>query len=270
MKNILLLLLFISFSAVGQKYQKAQRVNGWSTGYLEYLPDEYRDSVSKKYPVIIFLHGLGEKGNGTTDLIKLTYQGIPKQIEAGKKIEVATDEIVNIDPCNKTAVKKVYKFIVISPQTAYTGWYVAPVKEVIDWVIKTYRVDTSMIYLTGLSMGGGGTWDYIGSDYNKPNRIAAGAILSGYGDPSSACTVSNKKILLWGFHGDKDGTIALYRGKALIDATNSCLNPVPCGNSSFTVFPGLGHSSVIWDQVYNPQGPDSTNIYKFFVKIKKK
>lgn len=121
-------------------------------GFLEYLPADYATS-GKDYPVILFLHGAGEQGqesgvNAATNLYnKMVVHGPMRRIREGRH----------------------FPAIVFAPQS--NGWWnSATVKNFLIWIETNYRVNTSRIYVTGLSMGGGGTFDYLRHD---PDRIAA-------------------------------------------------------------------------------------------------
>jgi predicted peptidase len=117
-------------------------------GYAEYLPSDYVEGSSKKFPILIYLHGLGETGNGTTDLGKVLNNGPPKMVGQGWS----------------------FPAIVISPQSA--GWWDSSyIDRFVDYLYRTYpAADISRLYITGLSMGGGGTWDYAAA---YPDRVAA-------------------------------------------------------------------------------------------------
>ncbi|HMC85357.1 MAG TPA: PHB depolymerase family esterase, partial [Chitinophagaceae bacterium] len=138
-------------------------------GFYKALPARY-DSTTKKYPLLVFLHGIGELGNGTTDLSKVLVNAVPKLLNQK-----------NFPP-QFTVSGANYSFIVINPQ--FKAWPAATdVNAMIDYAIAHYRVDTSRIYVAGLSMGGGNTWDY-GVAY--PNRVAAIVPISGASWPSLA------------------------------------------------------------------------------------
>ncbi|NJM24658.1 MAG: hypothetical protein HC859_03165 [Bacteroidia bacterium] len=119
-------------------------------GYLEYLPPDYNSNPAM-YPIVIFLHGIGERGTNTTNpavlessITTVTRNGPPLHVKQGTE----------------------FPFILISPQLKdnYGDWPSWYVMEVLNHV-KTYlRVDESRIYLTGLSLGGGGTW-WTAQDY---------------------------------------------------------------------------------------------------------
>src|SRR5690348_14723690 len=143
--------------------------------YLLYLPQDY--AKQDNWPLMIFLHGYGERGN---DLELVKKHGLPKNIQAGEN----------------------FPFIIASPQCPdTTAWpeQVDELKGLIDSLIAEYKVDTSRVYLTGLSMGGYGTW-FLASRY--PEKFAAIAPICGGG---GWWMIDNlKKIPTWVFHGDAD------------------------------------------------------------------
>ncbi|HAO04873.1 MAG TPA: hypothetical protein DCQ15_09365 [Chitinophagaceae bacterium] len=124
-------------------------MTGFSNGYYEYLPQGYWNNPDEKFPLIIFVHGIGECGNGTSDLGKVLVHGTPKQINNG-----SFPTSFNVNGQN-------FKFIVLAPQ--FTGWaaYIQ-MNDVINYAVSHYKVDLNRIYLTGLSMGGGCVWEYAG------------------------------------------------------------------------------------------------------------
>jgi poly(3-hydroxybutyrate) depolymerase len=200
-------------------------------GFLQYLPKDYA-SNSSKYPVVIFLHGIGERGYNTTDLAILesgiwtvAKNGIPRHIKNGVQ----------------------FPFIAISPQLksnygTWPSWYVM---EVIEYV-KTYlRIDEKRIHITGFSLGGGGTWVTI-QDF--PQLFAsASPICGGYNSPSKACGIAKENLPVWAFHGDSDATVPLSKSKNMVDAINAC-SPTPSPRAKLTVYPGGKH--YIWERSY--------------------
>jgi predicted peptidase len=131
-----------------------------SNGFYEYLPQGY-ETGNETYPLIIFIQGKGGLGTGdAATLPRLLQYGLPKLINDGKF------------PVSFMVDGMLHKFIVISPQF---GVWPSPhhVGEVLNYAISHYRVNSSRIYLTGLSMGGGATWDYAGHNSITANRIAA-------------------------------------------------------------------------------------------------
>lgn len=118
-------------------------------GYYEYLPFGYDDASTEEWPVVIFLHGIGERGNGTTELSRVLNTGLPKNIAGGTK----------------------YPFVAIMPQTPTSGlWSASTLDTLVQFVKANYHVNEDRVYLTGLSMGGIGTWSYASAN---PEELAA-------------------------------------------------------------------------------------------------
>jgi len=194
--------------------------------YLLFLPDNYQ--AKEKWPMLVFLHGRGERGDNI-ELVKK--HGPPKIVEN----------------------KKDFPFIVLSPQCPLDqSWSSVPVIDLIDEIASKYRVDPNRIYLTGLSMGGYGTWD-IATRY--PYRFAALAPICGGGNPAAARLL--RHLPIWVFHGAKDNTVPLSRSQEMVEA----LREVD-GNVKFTVYPEAGHDS--WTATY-----DNPELYQWFLKHKR-
>jgi predicted peptidase len=195
--------------------------------YLLYLPSEYRDKVNKKWPLILYLHGVGERGNKLNELKK---HGIPKIVENHND----------------------FPFMTISPQcpidTLWFDHYVG-LKVLLDELIGSYNVDIKRIYLTGNSMGGYGTW---GLALEDPGRFAAMAPICGGGLTEKVCDL--KDVPVWGFHGEKDDLVKLEEGQKMVDALKAC-----GGNVRLTVYPNVGHDS--WTQTY-----DNPELYEWFLQ----
>ena len=205
--------------AEGQHAQslEKQMTDTVNTRFLLYLPEGYDKVDGKKWPLIVFLHGSGERGD---DIEKVKAHGPPKMIETQKD----------------------FPFIVVSPQAAaHTNWNSSGLNMLLDEVIARLPVDVDRIYLTGLSRGGHGTWK-MAADH--PERFAAIAPVCGAGDVKSACQLKN--IPIWAFHGEKDTVVRLQDDADMVAAVKAC-----GGDVKFTVYPGVGHDS--WTQTYaNP------------------
>lgn len=219
-----------SFSIVSA--QQTAKVTASGIGYLEYLPQGYH-SNSNKYPVVISLHGIKEKGTTSTDrnriladLARVDNVGLPKYVKNGKK----------------------YPFILISPQLKSNigVWPGSYVMEVLNHVKKNLRIDERRIYLTGLSLGGFGVWKTAG-DY--PDVFAAIApICAGGNAIKKANAIAAANLPVWGFHGSSDKIVSYKVTTAMVNAVNSApKKPNPLAKA--TLFPGAGH--VIWDKAYN-------------------
>jgi dienelactone hydrolase len=232
-----------SFSLVSA--QQTAKVTASGIGYLEYLPQGYH-SNSNKYPVVISLHGIKEKGTTSNDrnriladLARVDNVGLPKYVKNGKK----------------------YPFILISPQLKSNigVWPGSYVMEVLNYVKKTLRIDEHRIYLTGLSLGGFGVWKTAG-DY--PDVFAAIApICAGGNAMKKANAIAAANLPVWGFHGSSDKIVSYKVTTAMVNAVNSApKKPNPLAKA--TLFAGAGH--VIWDKAYN-----ETNVIDWMLQHRK-
>lgn len=220
-------------------------------GFYRALPARY-DSTSKKYPLLIFLHGSGEKGNGsTTDLPKVLKNAVPALISKKKF------------PANFTSGGKNFSFIVLSPQFKATP---APedVRAMVQYAIAKLRVDTTRIYVTGLSMGGGATWNFA-AKYGE--NIAAIVPICGSSTATSKNTkeITTKKIAVWAFHNEDDQTVSVQKTKDFISMINS-YNPNP--KARMTLWPTGGHDA--WTKATDPGYKENKmNIYEWMLQYHK-
>jgi predicted esterase len=185
------------------------------THYLLSLPEGYNVDTAKNWPLMIFLHGSGERGN---DLTKVKAHGPPKLVEQGKR----------------------FPFILVSPQaTVDGGWDANILYKMLLHIKQTQRVDENKIYLTGLSMGGYGTWELAMA---HPEEFAAIAPVCGGGDSSKAWRLQH--VAVWNFHGAKDDVVVPEQSENMVKAARR-------HNSSvrYTLYPEANHNS--WDLTYS-------------------
>ncbi len=196
-----------------QKPAELDRTIKVTMKYLIYLPKDYDQKDS--WPLMLFLHGAGERGD---NLNRVKQHGPPKLIDAGKQ----------------------FPFILVSPQCP-TGqsWEPFKLTALLDEITEKYKVDQDRIYLTGLSMGGFGTWALAA---HTPNRFAAIVPICGGGDPSRVRRIV--RIPTWVFHGGKDPTVPIENSKKMVEALKKA-----GGDPKFTIYPDAGHDS--WTQAYN-------------------
>ena len=219
-------------------------------GYYEYLPDSYNQK--SKHPVIIFLEGIGEKGNGKSDLDKVLKHGPPKLIKKGEW------------PSSRP-------FLVFAPQSATDLYNKNLLHDFINYIINNYKVDASRIYLTGLSGGGISIWNYLAA-YPK-NSVAAVVPISGSGknDVKKACSW---EVPIWAFHGSSDPTIGMDGSVYPVETINGCSSkPL----AKVTIYPGVKHDA--WSRTYDLSGmkddvmskysPYKENIYDWMLKHSK-
>lgn len=182
------------------------------------LPDQY--TVHEQYPLILFLHGRGQRGH---DLNQVRTHGLPKAIDEGLRIP----------------------FIVAAPQCpANTHWseQVIALKALTEHLIQSYPIDPQRVYLTGLSMGGTGTW--LLATY-APHLFAAIAPLCGVA-LRWAADERLHKMPIWVFHNQHDPVVPLYESENMVKALLKAGNPV-----KFTIYPRNDHDA--WTETYqNP------------------
>ena len=224
--SILVLLLLISFHWA-KTQQTAEKVI-LEMQYLLYLPEEYAGDTSKKWPLLIFLHGSGESGE---DVNKVKVHGPPKLVEQGRK----------------------FPFIVVSPQAPpRAGWRPDIFKVMLDDLKKKYRVDHDRVYLTGLSMGGFGTWN-ISEKY--PDDFAAIAPVCGGGDETRVWRLRHMPV--WCFHGAKDDVVLPAQSERMVNGVKQFND-----NVRYTLYPDANHNS--WDTTYN-----NDSLYSWLLSQKK-
>jgi predicted peptidase len=211
--------LFSSSNASGQQTEEVfEGQVSFAYKYLLYLPDGYENDKEMEYPFILFLHGGGEKGD---DLNKVKRNGPPKVLDNDKD----------------------FPFIVVSPQCpGDERWTAYKLNALLEGLVEKYRIDKDRIYLTGLSMGGYGTWD-LASNY--PHWFAAIVPICGGGDVRRVRALKDTPV--WAFHGMRDNVIPIERSLELVRALEKI-----DGNVKFTVYPEANHNS--WSKTYaNPE-----------------
>ncbi len=186
--------------------------------YLLYLPADYDKQA--QWPLMLFLHGAGERGD---DLALVKRHGPPKLIDQGKS----------------------FPFIVVSPQCAKDRFWSSQMLELtalLDEIVAKYKVDRDRISVTGLSMGGFGTWSLAAY---TPDRFAAIVPICGGGEVLSTRVLTHLPV--WAFHGAKDPAVPLERSVQMIDALKK-----RHGDARLTVYPNALHDS--WTATYeNPE-----------------
>ncbi|MEK7395263.1 MAG: hypothetical protein AAB214_22115 [Fibrobacterota bacterium] len=204
------------FGSPGRMTPVRRDANTSGFGFYEYLPKDY--AADKKWPIVFFFHGTGEKGDGNAQLGNLLKAGLPALFKND------TDAISTNDYHRP--------FILVAPQDS-TGWPGADnAWKLVEFAKTRYAVDTNRIYATGLSAGGGTTWGFI-NKYGK--RLAAAAPICGAGSVSSDARVL-RTLPIWAFHAFNDPTVALTQTLANVDriakAPDSCIAAYPSGNST--------------------------------------
>lgn len=254
-KRFILTLIILCHAGLMAAQTQTAKKTSHGRGYLEFLPAGYSSS-SNLYPCIIFLHGSGERGDGSpAALEKVKAQGIPKFIKNGANM------------CF-TVNGKTECFIVLSPQQTTNRWgWQGDVIPFVKDVMQLYRIDPDRLYITGLSMGGDGSWDTSYASENEPNYFAAMAPVSCKGDYNGAKKTAARKIAVWAFHGSADTAVPVSDGQRPINGMLSANpNPAPI----FTIYSGTGHSGSTWDRVYATDHTyHNPNMYEWFLTKKR-
>lgn len=220
--RIFALLLLLIPALAGAAPTESQESLEWQKDrkleYLQYLPEGYGESDTARFPLVIFLHGAGERGK---DLSLIKKHGPPK-----------------------VAMKDHgFPFILAAPQCPTDRWW--DPNEVIALtrhLSKTLQVDPKRIHLTGISMGGFGTWACLSQE---PELYASGIPICGGGDPNNAPILKN--IPIWAFHGEKDDVVPVAKTREMEEAI------LKSGGHKFrsTYYPEEMHES--WNPAYaNP------------------
>lgn len=208
--------------------------------YLLYLPQDYQENSDQKWPVIVFLHGLGERGDQLGDLQRVKMHGPPMLVEKQSD----------------------FKFIVVSPQCHTDSWWpwdVDDLNQLLDQVLKDVKgADASRVYLTGLSMGGFGSFTWA---IRNPERFAAVAPLCGGGVFLEYLGITSEKVdqlknlPFWIFHGEADSAVTVEQSKQM----EKGLKNFGVKEIKLTLYPGVDHNC--WTQTYaNPK------LYSWFLE----
>jgi predicted peptidase len=214
-------------SAQMPKHFKLTRDQTLEADYLLFLPKGYEPQSDKRWPLILFLHGAGERGS---DVWKVAKHGPPKEV---------TDH-------------PDFPFIVVSPQCPEGRiWSDDLVMALLDEIIRDYPVDAKRIYLTGLSMGGYGAWSLAVS---YPERFAAVVPICGGGNMISILLATHEKeaalksLGIWAFHGAKDPTVPVEESQRMI----YLMEKLGAKDVKLTIYPDAKHDA--WTETYrNPE-----------------
>lgn len=237
MKILSLLLIAVSFgSPMKAKAQTshaplpAQKLNFTLTRkvemqYLHYLPKDYVAKGRQRWPLMLFLHGAGERG---TNVQRAAIHGPMSLVKQGKE----------------------FPFIIVAPLCPEgERWQNDSLLKLLETVTKKFAVDTNRVYLTGLSMGGFGTWNL---GVSHPGKFAAIAPICGGGQPLDVLLGGYGKaanpvasLPVWAFHGAKDTVVPLSESERMIGA----MKKAGAKEVKLTVYPEAQHNS--WTETYN-------------------
>jgi len=186
--------------------------------YLIYLPSDYDAKTAEKWPLLLFLHGSGERGD---DIEKVKIHGPPKLVSQGKE----------------------FPFVLVSPQCPAgprgTGWNAEQLSKLVESLANTYRIDRQRLYVTGLSMGGSGTWSLVAA---YPEQFAAAMPLCGRGDLEAVDELAKTPIWVLVGAKDREQTVQNCQEMATALAKAGC-------KGRFTLYFELPHDC--WTVTYN-------------------
>jgi predicted peptidase len=220
----------------GEKFSQSFTVH-----YLIYLPESYPNEPIQKWPLILFLHGSGEAGK---DLSMLLHTGLPQKLqnEANFPFVVVSPQI----PAPPLQGEASSSFEVQTYLDTW-GWkpHIEILEALLDYVQAAYRIDPQRVYLTGISLGGFGAWEYA---LRHPDRFAAVAPLAGgfrYFDdqlPANLCDL--EAVPIWAFHGKLDTNVPPRCSQDAVAGLKDC-----GAEARFTLYPELKHD--VWTTAYN-------------------
>jgi len=207
-------------------------------GFLQFTPPDYG---TQKHPLIVFLHGIGERGNGTSQINSVANNGTPYYCAHGATMRFTAGGVTS-------------SFVVLTPQlsTQYGSWPPFYVKEMIKYAKANLQIDTNRIYVTGLSLGGGGIWRLItdNSDHTFDGTIAAAAPVCGTQEETDAdfcTTIGTNHLPVWAFHSMDDGTVGVGATQHAEILAGWCgLSPA----AKFTYYQSGGHAGA-WINAYD-------------------
>ncbi len=235
----------------GQQVAKSINTANGTIGFLEYKPADYQEKGSYKHPLIIFLHGIGERGNGTTQIQSVANNGVPKSIKNGHNMKFEWNGTTE-------------SFIVLSPQLnqSYGFWQNFYTDELIKYAKENLNIDEDRIFLTGLSLGGGGVWYYAGGNESNPKNLAGLVVCCGTCQGVNLCNIANANLPTWAFHAQNDGTVQASCTIGHIYALSNNCNPAV--KPYMTIWPDGGHA--IWDRVFSTNHDwQNPNVYEWML-----
>jgi len=206
--------------------------------YRLMIPKDYSFSATEAYPLVLFLHGAGERGD---DNVKQLVHGTNEFAKPENRQKYPCFVVAPQCPEGKRWVEVDWN-LDAHQQLEKDSVSLELTRELLANLQKVFRIDSKRIYVTGLSMGGFGTWDLV---TRTPDLFAAAAPICAGADEALADRVT--KLPIWAFHGDKDTVVKVERSRHMIAAIEKA-----GGKPRYTEYPGVGHDS--WTQSYaNPE-----------------
>lgn len=207
---IILIILAIPLFANSQKLIAYRDTVKDAYNFWVYIPECY-DSVNNTTPTVLFLHGRSLCGS---NLSTVRRYGPLDALYMGRKINA----------------------IVVAPQNPGDSWRPSKIKKVIDWTTETYKTDTNRLYVIGMSLGGFGTIDFVGT---YPEKVAAAIALCGGGTLKNYCGLNS--VPLWIMHGTADKAVSIKQSDAVVSSM------AECGDTSLLIYSrmsGVNHGQL--------------------------
>jgi predicted peptidase len=221
------------------------------SGFVAGLPARY-DSTNKTYPLLVFVHGMGQLSGANAKLSSVLDLGTAKLIQQQQF------------PASFTVNDKTYSFIVAAPQ--FKQWATAQdLNGFIDYMVQTYRVDASRIYVAGLNMGGALALEFAGA---YPGKVAAIVPIAGpsWADEKRSSTIASNGIGVWAFHNSDDKVVPSSISKQIVEKINSF---GPAKAAKVTLFSSVEHDA--WTKATDPAYKENgQNIYEWMLQFSKK
>lgn len=236
--TLLLAVLTVSVSAIrpdeGRTLKQVyvnEELDGYEIPYVLYLPANYDET--KEYPVLLLLHGAGERGN---DNELQLFHAVDELYETRQALMDECIFLVPQCPTDELWVDWPWENGNYNLDEIPESKALSTVMKILDGVCKDYAADTNRVYIMGISMGGFGTWDAL---VRHESTFAAGVPLCGGGDPSKADIL--KEIPIWCVHGNADTAVPFAGTEEMYNTI------IAAGGERITFEPmdGMGHN--IWD-----------------------
>jgi predicted peptidase len=219
----------------------SQHITGGKLACRLFTPKGYDPAAETRYPLVLFLHGAGERGIDNAAQLKWGGAILATKLQTAGKCFVLAPQC----PPNKQWVNTPWAKGSYSTETVAISDELSMAIEAIESVIKEFKIDRDRVYVMGISMGGFGTWDAI---IRRPDLFAAAIPICGGGDPSAAEKI--KHIAVWAFHGGADNVVPPSGSRDMVEGLKKAGAAEP--TLKFTEFPGVGHAS--WVPAWESKG----------------
>lgn len=223
--------LFAQSAAELTTAETFKSAEGETLPYRLFMPKDL--PAGKRVPLVLFLHGAGERGDDNAAQLKHGVNDLVKYATTKEPVIVVAPQCPKEMQWVNTSWSAARHSMPSMPST--------PMKLAMQLLAETMAklpVDASRVYVTGISMGGYGTWDIV---QRKPDLFAAAIPICGGGDSDRAPSI--KSVPIWTFHGDKDGAVPVARSRDMVAKLQAC-----GGNIQYREYPGAGHD--VWTRTY--------------------